>query len=221
MRLRGVKINVVDSEAGLPESIRQQAQESGVEGTIDAVYHNKSIYIVADRMSSVSKIEEAVLHETAHFGGSALLGSELNKAYQKLSLKLGGVQGIKRKAAEYGFDMDPYFETADELLKSGEMNVGERSEFLVDEFLAHAAGAKAGDKLPARIKTAIQEFIGRVRDIMRKLGVAELAEVSDSDIAFLLRKLQDAAKGKTKYSDRPHFFVSYRCGYSRDNSKQY
>jgi hypothetical protein len=205
LRLRGVKISVVDTESSLPETIRQQAKEDGAEGTIDAVYHDKVMYIVADRMDSIAKIEESILHETAHFGGTALLGSELNKSYQKLALKLGGANGIRKKAAEYGFNMDQYFETADQLVKSGEMNIGERSEFLVDEFLAHASGAQAYKKLPERIKVAIQEFIGRVRDILRKLGISELAEVSDSDITFLLKKLRDAAKGKVSYADRPHF----------------
>lgn len=54
------------------------------------------------------------------------------------------------------------------------MSIAERAEFLVDEFLAHANGSKAYDKFPARIKKAIQEFIGAVRDALRRANFGYL-----------------------------------------------
>lgn len=66
-------------------------------------------------MKSVSQVEEAVLHEGAHYGGRVLFGNDMSNAYQKLWMKLGGIKGLKARSTEYGFAMDQYFKTADNL----------------------------------------------------------------------------------------------------------
>jgi len=235
LKLRGVSIEVVENETGLPQQLQDQIKEDGAQGHVAALYHQNIIYILSSKMTSIQKVEESMLHEAAHFGGAKLFGSDLTKAYNKLALKLGGTKGIKAKADEYGISMEQYFEAADNARKNGEMNAGQVNEYLIDEFLAHISGDKAYKNLPTRVKNAVQEFIGRVRDILRKLGVVELSEVSNSDIAYLLKKLGDAAQGQDKFSDRPHFLnttdadineiieasIPANTRYSRDKKARY
>ena len=204
LRLRGVKLSVVETEGLLPSSLKAQIAADGAEGQIKAAYHDKAIHIVADRMTSVADVETAVLHEAAHHGGSKLFGKDFAAAYQKLWMKLGGTKGLQAKAEEMGIadDMAPYFKTAADRLAKGEVSHRERSRYLIDEFLAHANQQKASENMPERISRAIQEFIGAMRDVLRRLGFKELPDVSDADLAFLLKKINTATKAE---AGKPHF----------------
>ncbi|WP_299202596.1 LPD38 domain-containing protein [uncultured Amphritea sp.] len=207
LRLRGIRLNVVATEADLPAAILEQAAEDGAEGQIGAVYHDKAIHVVADRMRSISEVETAIFHEAAHYGGRALFGRDMVSAYNKLWMKIGGVKRMQALAEDAGLGdtMKPYFETADAGIQDGSMSIKERNTYLVDEFLAHMNQQQAGKNLPARIMLAIKEFIGAIRDAIRKFGFAELPNLSDSDLSYLLRKVRKAAQGSAAGSDRPHF----------------
>lgn len=115
LRLRGIRLNVVTTEADLPASLLKQAAEDGAEGEIGAVYHDKAIHVVADRMASIADVETAIFHEAAHYGGRALFGREMPAAYNKLWMKIGGVKRMQAMAEEAGLGdtMKPYFDTAD------------------------------------------------------------------------------------------------------------
>lgn len=204
LRLRGVKLSVVESEDLLPASLKAQIAADGAEGEVKAAYHDKAIHIVADRMSSVTDVEEAILHEGAHYGGRALFGKDMHTAYRKLWMRLGGVKGLRARAEETGFNMDHYIKTADDLIAKGEIGAGDRARFLVDEFLAHLNQQKAHERLPARIMRGLQEFFGSVRNALRKAKFAELPKLTDADLAYLLRKINKATQGEVK-SDKPHF----------------
>ncbi|WP_271270479.1 LPD38 domain-containing protein [Aliamphritea hakodatensis] len=205
--LRGVKISVVASESGLPEVIRKQAAQEGAEGAIGAVYHDNSIYIVADQMQSVTHLESVIFHEAAHYGSGKLFGKDLTSAYNKLWMKLGGFKKLKALAEELGVyaDMEPYFTTAEESVLNGSMSTARRSAYLIDEFLAHVNERQATETLPAKVKRAIQEFVGAVRDVIRKLGLKNLEEVSQEDIAFLLKRINASAQNYDSAKGQPHF----------------
>lgn len=207
LALRGVSINVVATESDLPGVILKQAEEDGAQGEIGAVYHDKAIYVVADRMSSVSDVETAIFHEAGHYGGRVLFGKDLMSAYRKLWMKIGGVKRMKALAAEAGLDaeMEPYFETADRGIQDGSLSAAQRAAYLVDEFIAHLNQKQATEKLPAKITRAIKEFVGAVRNALRKFGFTELPEMSQADLAYLLKRINKAGKGETDINDRPFF----------------
>ena len=59
LKLQGVPVNIVATEADLPAEIQRQAAKEGATGEVNAVYFGGSIYIVADRMESIAQVEEA------------------------------------------------------------------------------------------------------------------------------------------------------------------
>lgn len=207
LRLRGVKLNTVATEADLPPTILKQAEEDGAQGQIGAVYHDGAIHVVADRMHSVAEVETAIFHEIAHYGGRALFGKDMVKAYNKLWMKIGGQKRMQALAEDAGLGdtMKPYFQTADRAIQIGSLSIQNRNAYLVDEFVAHLNQQQALEKLPQRVLRAIKEFIGAIRDVLRKNGFAELPQLSDTDLAYLLKKVNKAAQGHAEASDRPHF----------------
>lgn len=203
-KLSGVKVNVVSTEAALPEAIRSQINVQSAEGQIKAAFHEGGIYVVADRMATPVAVETAILHEATHYGGHELLGSDVALAYRKVWADLGGTQGLKAKAEALGISMEPYFSTAEASRTDGSMTQSQRAMYLVDEFLALANQQKAVDTLPEKTVRAIQEFIGVIRDVLRRNGFAELPNLTDSDIAYLLKNISKASQQKAN-AKVPHF----------------
>jgi len=129
LRLQGIPVNIVATEADLPTEIQPQAGKEGARGEVNAVHFGVSIYIVADRMESIAQVEEAVFNESAHFGGRFLFVKDFGKAYQNLWLKLGGAKSMKAMAKKAGFNMDAYFKTADDLLSKGLITSVQRASY--------------------------------------------------------------------------------------------
>lgn len=145
-------------------------------------------------------MEEVILHEAyGHYGARMLFGKGLEWAMSRLYMKLGGKAGVKKLAERHGIDLDLYFRTASNKGKTGAWSKERQAFYLADELLAHMQGKRATESLPERIVRAVREFIGAVRNILRKIGFAELSKVSDADLAFLLRRMAEAAEGGGKY----------------------
>jgi hypothetical protein len=202
-----VSIRTVGTEAELPADIRQQAAKDGATGTVIAVHRGDEIFLVADQHKSLAQVEESILHESNHYGANALFGKAKRQAYTRLYFKLGRADGIRDLAAKQGVNMDAYFTTADELRKDGKISDAQRFSYLVDEFLAHVQGKKAYASLPQKIKTAIQEFYGAIRNWMNQRGFVNLAQFNDADLAYLLRSIHRAAQGNTQPGKRQAMFM--------------
>src|SRR5699024_10335921 len=56
-------VHVVAREADLPLAIREAIDRQAAWGTVNAVYHQGAVYIVADRMQTAADVQRAVLHE--------------------------------------------------------------------------------------------------------------------------------------------------------------
>jgi len=84
-------INTISTESDLPAHIIKQAEKDGATGEIKAVYdpHTKTVYIVADRMTSRQNIEEAIAHEAlGHYGVRVLLGKDVKKAFNQSGMPM-------------------------------------------------------------------------------------------------------------------------------------
>ena len=186
------RIVIKARESELPTEILREAEQQGARGHIQGVSWNGSIYIVANNMRDAANVEETLLHESTHDGGKKLFGNERGAAYQKLWLKMGGEKGLRQLIVDNGLTdkMQPYFNAADNYVADGTMTSGQRRSYLIDEFLAYSQGQKAYATFPQKIKTAIQEFFGYMRDALRQTGFVELAKYNDADLAYLLKKLQ-------------------------------
>ena len=192
----GVRVYTVATEQDLPPDIIEQARKEGALGQVVAVHRGRDIYLVADRHTSAAQVEESILHEGSHYGAQQLLGGDKQKAYRKLWFTLGGVKGLRELGAKLGFKMDSYIDTAADLLQKGQMTTDQRATYLVDEFLAHAQGQKAYESLPAKAARAIREFWGAIKAMLRSGGFAELPNYTESDLAYLLRNIHKAARGR-------------------------
>lgn len=203
-----VTIQAVDSEAELPADIQAQARKEGAVGQVIAVHQGNSIYLVAGKHDSAAKVEESILHESNHYGANVLFGRAKHVIYNRLFNQLGGEKGIREYAGKLGLKMEPYFTTARGA--RGNLSDMRLNSYLVDEFLANAQGTKAYATLPQKIKTAIQEFYGAIRNWLRQQGFAELAKFTDADLAYLLRSIHKAAQGNAaSVRGKPMFMVAF------------
>lgn len=203
-----IKIRAVAEEPELSPEIQEQARKEGATGQIIAVHHGDTIWLVANKHASRAKVEESIYHESTHYGSNVAFGRAKHAIYNRLFNQLGGEKGIRDYANRLGLKMEPYFTTA----RGARGNIQDQriNSYLVDEFLAHVQGNKAYATLPQKIKTAIQEFYGAIRNWLRQQGFAELAKFTDADLAYLLRSIHQAAQGNAAIgSSKPMFMVGW------------
>jgi len=193
----GVNLRTVETESDLPKEILDRAAKEGALGTIEAVQHKGTIYLVADKHTSALHVEESILHESTHLGGRIFYGRDILKMYTRLYFALGREAGIRDWAKRLGFSMDSYFKTASDMVKAGTMQPTQRFSYLADEFLAHAQGSKAYQSLPRKALQLFREILGAIRNWMKSKGLIESSKLSDADLAYLLRNLHRAAQGKS------------------------
>ena len=192
----GVNLRTVKTESDLPKEVLDRAAKEGALGTIEAVEHKGTVYLVADKHTSLRHVEESILHEEAHLGGRLFYGRDILKMYTRLYFALGREAGIRGWANRLGFSMDSYFKTASDMVKAGTMHPTQQFTYLADEFLAHAQGMKAYQSLPAKALQLIKEILGAIRNWLKTKGFIESSKLNDADIAYLLRNLHRAAQGR-------------------------
>ncbi|MBT7915082.1 DEAD/DEAH box helicase family protein, partial [Candidatus Bathyarchaeota archaeon] len=200
---------VVATEADLPSEIRRQAEEDGATGSVEGVFHEGKVYLVADKMSGDLHIEETLLHEAAgHKFGRLLFDNNIKQSYNKLFLMLGS-KGVRDVAKRYDIDLDSYIETGKGRLDRGETTVEDYRAFIVDELIAQLSGKKAYETLPVRFKNAVKALWGQFRDWLRIKGYKKSAELTDSDLQYLLKRVRQAAieGGSVALGDRPAFMT--------------
>lgn len=189
----GIRLEVLAAEADLPAVIRQQAEKDGATGQVQGVYHDSTLYIVADKVRTKAQIEEIVAHEgLGHFGARKLFGNDIAKVYDQLFFQLGGAKGMTKRLSERGVDFSAYLETAQGLGST------QQALFLTDEFLAHLHQADAVAALPERIRSKVNELYGALRDWLRRHNFLSLARFGDADLAFLLKRMRESAAARSE-----------------------
>jgi len=188
---KGVSFVVAPTSASLPKHIRAAMKTQGAEDDVQGVLDGRTVYLVANRLDSPADVERVILHEMlGHHGARKLFGPRVVSRVSRVHKAVGGDAGIRALGRKHGFDMEPYFETANELYKSDPMG---REFLLADELLAHLA--QSGPKsLPVKVVRALREFIGAMRDWLARHGYRSLAKMNDADLAYLLRNMRKAAK---------------------------
>jgi hypothetical protein len=202
--LPGFKVAVVGTEQGLPQAIQDQIEKDQAHGEVSAVYHKGAVHIVASKMSSDQDVEEAILHEwLGHHGSRLLFGEDVQQAFNQMYFQLRS-SGVKKIAEKHGIDLSAYMKTAQN------MKYQQRAVYLMDELLAHLQQKQVQKSLPEKMKKAIQAFIGAIRDKLRKYGFMKLAELSESDLQYVLSRMAHATKQgqMVKKSGRPSFYTT-------------
>lgn len=215
------RLRVVATESELPAEILEQAEKEGALGSLQGVLYEGQIYVVADQVTGPLDIEQIMAHEVNHLGGRKLFGPQRKIAYQQLFIKMGGINGMRKLGEKYGFDMQEYFDTADTMLQSGEMTSEERAVYLVDEVLAHLSQVQAGQTLPAKIKRAVLEFIGKIRAMLRDKGFKWINKLNDADLLNLVKMMNRSARDGGVTADVPSFIRLDKSERDRKVAKSY
>lgn len=188
------------SYAELPAPIRDEAARQGAKPEeVRAVHWRSKTYLVDDRFRSETDALQAIFHEHyVHFGLRAKYGSALRMQLGKLLNGVGGLQGVKRLASVQGIDLSLY---ENGLAMNENIPEHDRALVMMEELLAHM-GESTGT-----LKRMLQEFVGMVRNWLRKAGYKGMAELSVSDLAFELRGARQAAigAGRTDGGNGPMF----------------
>lgn len=179
-------VRVVNTFNNLPFSVRQEASQYGLDDGFKGVWHDGIIYIVAEKHHSLEAVEETIFHEVyAHEGLARMFGPALTDEMHKLFRAIGGMPAIRKMADEVGFDYLRY----QKAYKERGADTYQTQAILAEELLAHMAGKPGG-----RWKRAWKEFVGWLRDALRRAGFQGLASYTDADMRYLLRKARRAVQ---------------------------
>lgn len=178
----------------LPSDIKDAAKQQGAEGKVYGVFHNGKTYVVLDKHNSTQELETTIFHETyGHHGMRKLFGNEITQKMNQLFVANGGISGLRKTAEKHGIDLSLYERGTE---KAG-MSPETRNRVLMEELLAHMQQ----DNKPS-VKRMAKEVVGYIRQKLRDLGFAKLANVSDSDLFYILKQSRDAVrKGSAKGGD--------------------
>lgn len=168
----------------LPSDIKDAAKKQGAENKVYGVFHNGKTYVVLDKHNSTQELETTIFHETyGHHGMRTLFGKELTQKMNQLFAANGGMSGLKAKAEKHNIDLSLYIKGTEQAGMSQEV----RNRVLMEELLAHMQQ----DNKPS-VKRMAKEVVGYIRQKLRDLGFAKLANVSDSDLFYILKQSRDA-----------------------------
>lgn len=171
----------------LPAEVKQSARDQGATpGEIRAVNWRGKTYLIDGALHSPAAVQAAIFHEHyVHFGLRAKYGDQLGARLGGLLHKVGGIDGVRKLAAKQGIDLSDY-----EKGVLGNKAIPERHQrvILMEELMAHM-GETTGT-----LRRTIEEYVGLVRDFLRRKGFAELADHGVTDLAAELRAARKAAQ---------------------------
>lgn len=164
--------------ADMPAAVREHAAKSGYDNTnkadriLGAQWHG-NMYLVQENISSVQEAEETLLHERVHqvlHNNANDKGAvELRKALNQLYLRVGGGEGLMRMAQQAGVDLK------DIRKQAAHEESNKRNALVMEEFLATLDGDRAYENFSDKVKRALQEFVGALRNWLRNNGFTALA----------------------------------------------
>ncbi len=191
---------VVAPFEAFPAPIKRAAEEQGhAAGDIQGVNWHGKTYLVEGAFHSPAEVEAAIFHEHfTHHGLRVKYQNQLGARLGGLLHDVGGMDGLRALAKKQGIDLSGY-EQGSTLPRS------HQRVMMMEELLAHMSHATG------TVKRKLQEFVGLVRDFLRRNGFAKLAKYGVTDLAHELRGAREAAmqddarvgKGEPSFMRRP------------------
>ena len=197
LQLEQSNIVIVNKSKELPAHIRAAVQSNGNLSISGATY-GEEIYLVKAGIDSREALEKTLLHEASHIGVNSVFGRETSPAYGAFWVAVGRREGLMKQSKLLGQNLDPYVALSDNLLKKGEISRHQQVSMLVDEFIAHASADKNYVRIGKKLKVAVGEFLGKIRNSLRKIGFNGLSELKTSDIFYLCRQVNKASRNVGK-----------------------
>jgi len=225
---KDIKVKSVDSFAELPKDVKDIIARDGiVEGSVHAdtvrgfVTPNGDVYVVRNNHATVKDLETTYVHEIiGHAGVDRLLGHEGMRELAKrieaqggameLAKKLGVEKEVEGALNDYAMSIQKLTDAKapTEQIKKA---IADMETQAVRELIAYTAEKRIDETFKQKAGRWLKELVGAVRAALRKMGFAELAEVSTADIYHILRQSQrNFNRGEMGAYREPSGQVAYR-----------
>ncbi len=189
-------IMLVDSFDQLPKDIQKDALAQGSGPTrAKGAMKNGATYVVLNNHHSMADLQATIFHEIkGHAGIRKLLGPKFSQELNKLFVGLGGYSGLERIMTERGLGVQfhGYFDAIHQAKERDPDTWTDAlaTSILTEEVFAHISEQDGNKTLMDRFK----RIVGMVRDWLRRHGFAELADLGETDILFMLQKAGDGMR---------------------------
>ncbi len=208
------QITLVNTFDQLPATVQQEARNQGGNASdTKGVFHRGQVYLVAGNHSTVADFEATVFHEViGHAGVRALFGPDFVKTANRLFMQLGGQAGLVKIMQRRGMGQQAsdYIKGISQAQRNelnqirADMAAGKPGAqrrwndaiarfVLTEEVFAHIA-EQVKDRPSMMDK--MKELIGKIRQWLRDKGFAELSNLGETDILFMLSKARQNMQGK-------------------------
>lgn len=180
----------------IPVRLLKQMQLEGVdptEGMVQgAVFPDGTVLVVGDQHANIKDLEETIAHElVGHYGVDTVIGTDRLNEYAKktdvikLAEELGGKKLVNEVLATTRANAD--LGRSEEVQKLQALR----------EIIAHTEEARVTESFRDKASRFIKEYVGMVREGLRRMGLKNLASASTSDVFYMLRKARREFENKT------------------------
>ena len=185
---------VVASYDDLPAAVRaDHAGQGGQPGEVQGAFHGGKLYLVADAHDTPAELETTLFHEAwGHFGLRSAFGESMSKTMANIFDRVGGMKELLAMANRMGIG-DQLRGVRDAVLEAQQQDP-RYSDDLIKRTMVEELVAYATEKGMPGINGRIKEFIGAVRNWLRKNGFATLAKFNDLDLAHVIATARDAVR---------------------------
>lgn len=175
------QVTVVKDFAALPEAVKAEAVKQEMGESFPGVLKGKEAFVVAGNLDSLAHLEEVLLHEImGHYSIKQLYGGRELSKLNALFAEMGGMPGLLKLAKQNNWDTVAEYARG---FAKAEYSLETRKALLVHELLAHTAQIKR-----APLLRKAMEYIGAIKDWLRRHGFKHLPDLSSSDLAYILKQ---------------------------------
>ena len=204
---KDIKVKSVESIADLPQEVKKGLALDGfIEGSAQAntlrgfVTPTGDVYVIRGNHATAKELQVTYAHEIiGHAGVDRILGPEgvreLVKRIQahggamELAKKLGVEKEVQGAIHDQAMSLQKLIDSkaSPEEIKKATADLETQA---VRELIAYTAEKRVDENFKQKAGRWLKELVGAVRAALRKMGFAELAGVSTSDIYQILRQSQ-------------------------------
>jgi hypothetical protein len=195
----GVKFEYADTPEQLPDYVKTQLSESSLNNMKGAVLPDGTIVVVGNKHANMLDFEKTLVHEAiGHYGVERIMGKEtLVNLITRIDAQKGGFHKL---ANEMGVLDDVLAEIRTQREERGTLTPEQEKMIAVREMLARFEEKRLDDKsFMQKAQRFIKELIGTFRNWLRKHNLAELKNITDIDMLYLLKEAREAVQGKREF----------------------
>lgn len=185
---------IMDAPKAFIQALYNQGMDQDSAKVRGGVLPNGTIVVIGENHTDMLDLEKTLAHElVGHYGVDTLLGPKgMDNLIETVNAQKGGMEKLASDLGVY----DAALGAALALQKVGASEQAQQRAAM-RELIAHVEEARIDENFKQKARRFIGELVGAIRDALRKMGLATLAEQKPSDIYFLLRQSRvNMAKGR-------------------------